>query len=108
MNEVPLEKIVSLVVQEVVKELQKNGIKVVSVGGGTSGSGNILTGNTLSGFKAKVEHIDMSKYKTPLLTENHIDRLHELTGEIVIPKGTIMTPKAREAVKRKNISIQYN
>jgi len=48
----------------------------------------------------------MSKYKTPILTENHIQRLHELTGKVIIPQGTIVTPKAKELLKEKNLSLQ--
>ena len=59
------------------------------------------------GFRIKKEKIDMSAYKSPVLTENHIKRLHELTGEIVVPGGTIITPKARQALRSKKIAIVY-
>ena len=47
----------------------------------------------------------MSSYRTPVLTENHIQRLHPLTGEIIVPQGTVITPKARELIKVKQILV---
>jgi hypothetical protein len=106
-NEVSLDKIVSLVVQEVVKELARHNIKVVHTG--PAPAGGVLSGNVAQpdGFRTKIEKIDMKAYRSPVLTENHINRLHELTGEIVIPRKTILTPKARMALKSKNIAVNY-
>ena len=105
MTEVSLEKIINLVVREVVSELEKRGVKIVT----SSQNSPINTGGslTVTGIKTKTEKIDMTGYKTPILTERHIDRLHELTGEIIIPMGTVITPKAREVIKQKNLSIRY-
>ena len=50
----------------------------------------------------------MSKYKTPVLTENHMRKLHVLTGEVIVPKGTVVTPKAKELIKEKQILISFN
>jgi ethanolamine utilization cobalamin adenosyltransferase len=50
----------------------------------------------------------MKKYRTPVLTEDHIRRLHELTGEIIIPRGTVITPKARELVRKNQIIITFS
>ncbi len=90
---------------EVVKSLANNGIKIVSSGGLPPGK-NIsgTSGNT--GISVRSEVIDLSGYKTPVLTERHLRNLHELTGEIRVPLATITTPKAREILKRKNIAIK--
>ena len=105
-NEVSLDKLVSIVVREVVKELERSNIKVVhSVNLDVSfSSGNVKKS---IGLRIKKEKIDMSSYKSPVLTENHIKRLHELTGEIVIPENTIITPKARQMLKLKNVVVNY-
>ena len=58
------------------------------------------------GFKNKSERPDFSGYKTPVVTERHIQRLHELTGEIVVPKNTIITPKAHDVIREKGIRIK--
>lgn len=97
--EISLEKLISLVTAEVVKELKKQGIQVVSSNGQTT------IFNPVDALRAKSEEIDMSKYKTPILTENHIRKLHELTGEVIVPKGTIITPRAKELVKQKQLIV---
>ena len=94
LNEVAIEKIIQMVTQEVVKQLKNNGVTVTT---GQAGQGSI---------QRKTERIDMGKFKTPILTEKHINRLHELTGKVIIPQGTIITPKAREIAKRKQIFIE--
>ena len=98
--EISLEKLIGLVTAEVVKELKKQGVSVVD------SSGNNASTNKTCNNRTKSEQIDMSKYKTPILTENHINRLHELTGNVIIPEGTIVTPKAKELIKEKNLSLQ--
>ncbi len=104
MQEISIEKIVNLVVKEVVQELMKQGVKVVSTGGSMVPA-NFSVLSVDAGLKTKSEKIDMSKYKSAVLTENHIDRLHELTGEVIIPKGTIITPKAKQKIRDKQIAV---
>ncbi len=104
MQEISIEKIVNLVVKEIVQELVKQGVKVVSTNGSMVPA-NILLPSADTGLKTKSEKIDMSKYKSAVLTENHIDRLHELTGEIIVPKGTIITPKAKQKIRDKQIAV---
>lgn len=106
MQEISIEKIVNLVVKEVVQELVKQGVKVVSTGGSTVPA-NLPISSVDTGLRTKSEKIDMSKYKSAVLTENHVDRLHVLTGEIVIPKGTIITPKAKQKIREKQIAITF-
>ena len=104
MNEVAIENIIQLVTQEVIKQLKSSGVTV------TAGQAGAAVANALnadqSSIQSKTERIDMSKFKTPVLTEKHINRLHELTGKIIIPRGTVITPKAREITKRKQIFIE--
>ena len=99
--EISLEKLIGLVTTEVVKELKKQGIQVINSSGKNSANLPIHT------YRTKSEKIDMSKYKTPILTENHIQRLHELTGNIIVPKRTIITPKAKELLKEKQLTIKF-
>ncbi len=95
--EINIEKIIQLVTKQVVEELRSSGVKI------TYNSGSGVNHQAL---RTKTETIDMSKYKTPVLTENHIRRLHELTGEVIVPEGTVITPKAREMIKDKRIEIR--
>ena len=97
--QITLEKLIQLVTAEVVKELKKQNVTVIS------GSGSQPPNMKVTGALIKSEVIDMSQYKTPVLTENHVRRLHELTGEIIVPIGTIITPKAKELIRDRNIQI---
>ena len=99
--EIGLEKLISLVTAEVIKELKKQGVQAVAL------SEKSAQNSQVNGLRTKSEEIDMSKYKTPILTEKHIRKLHDLTGEVVIPKGTIITPKAKEIIKERKISIVF-
>jgi len=99
---ISIEKLVSLVTAEVMKELAKQGVKVTVSPEKISQSGPVV------GLRNKCQRIDMSKYKTPILTENHIRKLHELTGQVRIPSGTIITPKAKELIKEKQINVVIN
>ena len=85
--QISIEELIVKITREVIRELKTQNITVTF---DTPIQNNMFNPST------KTETIDMSKYKTPILTDQHIQRLHELTGEIIIPKGTIITPKARE------------
>lgn len=97
--EITLEKLITLVTAEVVKELKKQGIQVIY---SSEHKGSVISTDSL---RTKSEKIDMSRYRTPVLTEIHIRRLHELTGEVIIPENTIITPKAKEIIKEKRLII---
>lgn len=97
--DVSLEKLIQLVTAEVVKELGKQGVRIVS------GSFSADSHNSGSSLRTKVERIDMKKYRTPILTEKQIRNLHELTGEVIVPPGTVMTPKAKELVRERRLVI---
>ncbi len=103
-QEISLEKIIDSVVREVIQALQKEGVKVIFPQNNPKGS-NLAGKNQDTSFRKKTENIDMSFYRTPVLTENHIQRLHPLTGEIIVPQGTVITPKARELIKVKQILV---
>jgi len=98
--EISLQKLIELVTAEVVKELKKQGVQVVDA------TGKNVSNTQMHNYRTKTERIDMSKYKSPILTENHIKQLHELTGNLIVPHGTIITPKAKELLKEKNLTLQ--
>jgi len=51
--------------------------------------------------------LDMSKYRTPVLTERALMGLHNRTHTVVAPAGTVVTPRAKELVRDKRITIVY-
>ena len=83
-----IEKIVRRVVKEVLQEMYVSAV------------------SDSTGFQNKSERIDFNGYKTPVLTERSLLHLHELTGEIVIPKKTVITPKAHDVIREKGIKIK--
>ena len=103
MGEMGLENIITMVTKHVIDELERKGIRIVHSNAipEQASTGSIQPW----GNQNRIERIDMSKYKSPVLTENHILRLHELTGGISVPKGTVITPKAKQLLRQKNILI---
>lgn len=83
------------------KELARQGITV------TQGGTNASAQDPALGFRTKSERIDMNAFKSPVLTERHLSRLHELTGEVIVPKGTVITPKAREYIKAQGLILTF-
>jgi ethanolamine utilization cobalamin adenosyltransferase len=50
----------------------------------------------------------MSGFKTPILTEYALESIGQDVNEIIIPKGTVFTPGARDIIKKRNFIINYN
>ncbi len=100
MQTVHIDTLIQQIVREVVAELEKQGIQIVQ------GS---LQSKLSASFvpPVKTETIDMSQYKTPVLTVSRLQRLHVLTGTIRIPKGTVITPKARQYIQEKQFKVDY-
>ena len=92
--QVTLEELIRSVVRAVVNELRRSGITVVSAGERTKES-----------LSAKTERPDLSDLRSPVLTEARVNGLHELTGTVAVPRGTIVTPRARELLREKKINI---
>lgn len=51
--------------------------------------------------------IDLSGYRTPLLTERAVARMHARSNTAVVPRGTIVTPRAKELLREKNINVIF-
>jgi hypothetical protein len=51
--------------------------------------------------------IDFSRYRTPVLTERSLIGLHQRSHTVVVPQGTIVTPRAKELLREKNIGIIF-
>jgi hypothetical protein len=91
-DEGALESIVHRVTQEVWQELARKGITIPA---------------TPASLPDGTVRIDMSRYRTPLLTERAIAGLHPRSNNVAVPKGTIVTPRAKELLREKNIGIVY-
>lgn len=96
MQTVSLETVILRVVEQVVRELKNQGIQIVLKEGKATPDGN----------PSGIERVDMSGYKSPILTERHVLALRGQTGTVIVPKGTVVSPKAREWLRDRNIALQ--
>ena len=101
MTPLSIEQLITRIVHEVLRELVRQN-RTITLDGRP-----VTIGNRIPGGLAKTETIDMTPYRTPVLTENHIQRLHELTTEIRVPEGTVITPKARELIREKRLNLTF-
>lgn len=97
--EIKIEDLVRLIVKEVIAELSKNGIVV-----NLNSSEKILSHSPAS-QQEFCETINMKNYKSPVLTENHINSLNANVREIIIPKRTVITPGARDAIAKRRLKV---
>ena len=96
---ISLEDIIAMVVKEVIAELSKKGIEV-EVGNSS------FTQNTPLLQKEKTQQkLNLSKFKTPLVTEEEILNLNSSIKEIVVPKGTQITPNARDLIRKRKLTL---
>lgn len=95
--EISLEKIIEIVTREVIKELISRGVKIEQ-------SGNI---EKKSAVKTDSVEIDMSGYRTPILTENNFQTIDANILKVIVPAKTIITPGARNIIKKNNLTIIY-
>ena len=107
MKEISLEQIVTEVVNRVIARLKQEKVKIISRGEPNRTPGGEITEQEAGRAVFRCERPDMSGYRTPILTERQLLHLHELTGEIVVPAGTVITPKAKQLVREKGIQVIF-
>jgi len=101
---IDINKLVEIIIKEVVSELSKRGIEV-----DYSNSKYITSySNKSSEAKKLSQIINMEDYKTPVLTESRLESIDPGITEIVIPKGTVITPGAKDIIKKRNLIINNN
>jgi hypothetical protein len=95
-----MEELVNKVVAAVMAELSKRGVKVDF---GPPQSRNI---KAVSPSNVSFHVIDMSGFRSPVLLERHLISLAPEIKEIGVPAGTVITPGAREILRRKNLILK--
>lgn len=98
-----IEKLIEIIVREVISELSK--LNMIDLNSGIKNS-DCSCKNIIKKVQPKI--IDMSNYKTPILTENHLLTLDPTISEILVPKGTIITPGARDIIKKQKLVLNNN
>lgn len=101
---IDFEKLIEIIVREVIAELLKLGevIDFSSEEKKTACSCESINRNK------QREIIDLSGYRTPVLTESHLLSLNSTISEIVIPKGTVITPGAKDIIKKQKLILSNN
>jgi hypothetical protein len=98
-----VEAIVRRVTELVIRELREG--MQISLPGDTSNPRNRTCGGDSGPPADRTERVDMSGYKTPVLTERHVRGLRPLTVAVSVPAGTVVSPKARELLRDRNIQL---
>lgn len=96
---ISIEKLVEIIVREVVTALLKQGVEI---------NFDSHEKDPLNLKLSKRQTIDMSNYKTPVLTENHLLSLEPEVTDIEIPEETILTPGAKDIIKKRKLIINNN
>jgi len=94
------EELVNRVVAEVMAELARRGKKL------DSGSPPQHVPRPAPSPGPAGHVIDMSGFKSPVLLESHLQSLGPDVKEVVVPTGTVVTPGAREILKKKNLTLK--
>jgi hypothetical protein len=95
---ITIEHLIELVVRETIRELSRRGIPIEN----ELGKSNEPVEN--KNVSACVS-IDLSQYRTPVLTEAHLVKIDDSVREISIPQGTVITPGAKELIKKRNLIV---
>ena len=90
-----------MITTEVIAQLAKMGVEIEY----TTEKKERIGSSDLYNHSYKV--IDMSGYKSPVLTENQLVILNHETEGVIIPIGTVITPGAKDIVRQKKIKLIY-
>jgi hypothetical protein len=97
--QISIDRLVAIVVKEVLAELAKRGVAV-----GTSPAGSA---QAPAGVQGPSETIDMTGYRTPVLTEHRVRSVDRRTKELRVPAGTIITIGARDLMAQRRMKLTY-
>ncbi len=94
-----MERLIESIVREVIAELTKRGVDVGAPAVSAPGTPvqHARPGSTLE--------IDMSAYRTPVLTESQLRRIDGGISTVVVPCTTVVTPGAWAAIRSKKLTL---
>ncbi len=98
-SHISIEQLVESIVREVVAELTKRGVEI-----GSSGGPRRSTPLLPAGAGSTLE-IDMSAYRTPVLTEGQLSRVDAKVSTIVVPCNTVVAPGAWGVLRSKKLTL---
>jgi hypothetical protein len=97
-----MEELINKVVAAVLAELARRGVKV-DFGPPQKSS---FTTAPMPGSATHV--VDMSEFRSPVLLERHLMSLAPEVKEIAVPAGTVITPGAKDLLRRKKLILKSN
>jgi hypothetical protein len=97
-----IEELVNKVVAEVLAELSRRGAKADFAPPQKNPPKTAFPPN------ASVHVVDMSGFRSPVLLESHLLSLAPEVKEIAVPTGTVITPGARDIIRKKNLILKSN
>ncbi len=107
--QIPSEKLIELIVREVVAELARRGVAVSLP---ASGDGHAApaggNGHAPAAPCPRRLEIDFTDYKTPVLTEGHVRSAGRDVREIIVPAGTVCTIGARDLLQQRHLTLTTN
>jgi hypothetical protein len=95
-----VDELVNIVVAAVLAELSRRGVEV------DFSPAKEKPVSAASAPKTSTHLIDMSGYRSPVLLEHHLLSLPSDVKEIAVPERTVITPGAREILRKKNITLK--
>ncbi len=97
---IDIENIIRIIVKEVVSELKKRGFEIKSSGKYV----HLFDDPGSAEVKGRME-FDLKGYATPVLTGERLEKIEPGIREIIVPRGTVLTPGAREIIKKEKLTI---
>jgi hypothetical protein len=98
--QISIDRLVEIIVKEVLAELTKRGVAV--------GAPETVRVRTPVMYQGSTVEIDMTGYRTPVLTENRVRSLERHVRHIVVPAGTICTIGARDVMQERKMKLIFN
>jgi len=98
-HQISIEQLVESIVREVVAELAKRGVAV-----GASGTA-VQSGPVQHTQPGGNVEIDMSAFRTPVLTENQLIRIGGKVSTVIVPCNTVVTPGAWSLIRSKKLTL---
>ena len=95
-----MEELINKVVAAVLAELSRRGVKA------DFGPQQNTPLRTASPPNSSVHVVDMSGFRSPVLLERHLLSLAPEIKEIAVPAGSVITPGARDVLRKKNLILK--
>jgi hypothetical protein len=94
-----MEQLVEIIVRQVLAELAKRGAEVALPAAAGAGAPPAIEEGSVA--------LDMTGYRTPVLTVDRLRTVDRTVREIIVPAGTVCTIGARDALRQRRVKLTY-